>query len=113
FSSQQRFEHNCRKRRRFRPLKSERKMLPAGSPYGSRLEYAPDFVVAHTALRNRADDDKTENGAMMATDTSRAISRSTPAPMTDFAILVGRVMIGLIFVRSGWPKLLHYQATVD
>ena len=49
----------------------------------------------------------------MATDTSRAISRATPAPMADFAILVGRVMIGLIFVRSGWPKLLHYQATVD
>jgi Predicted membrane protein len=30
----------------------------------------------------------------------------------DFVILVGRVMIGLTFVLSGWPKLLHYQATV-
>jgi len=30
----------------------------------------------------------------------------------DFAVLVGRVMIGLIFVLSGWPKLLHYQASV-
>jgi putative oxidoreductase len=30
----------------------------------------------------------------------------------DFAILVGRVMIGLIFVLSGWPKLLHYHTTV-
>ncbi len=33
--------------------------------------------------------------------------------MADFAILVARVMIGLIFVLSGWPKLLHYQATVS
>ena len=30
----------------------------------------------------------------------------------DFIILVARVMIGLIFVLSGWPKLLHFQATV-
>jgi putative oxidoreductase len=33
--------------------------------------------------------------------------------MADFTILVARVMIGLIFVLSGWPKLLHYQATVS
>ena len=48
----------------------------------------------------------------MVTDTSRTMVRATPAPVADFAILVGRVMIGLIFVTSGWPKLLHYQATV-
>jgi putative oxidoreductase len=30
----------------------------------------------------------------------------------DFIILVARVMIGLIFVLTGWPKLLHFQATV-
>lgn len=48
----------------------------------------------------------------MVTDTSNTAVRATPAPVADFAILVGRVMIGLIFVMSGWPKLLHYQATV-
>ena len=30
----------------------------------------------------------------------------------DFVILVSRVMIGAIFVLSGWPKLLNYSATV-
>jgi putative oxidoreductase len=30
----------------------------------------------------------------------------------DFAILVGRVMLGLIFVLGGWSKLLNYSATV-
>src|SRR5579875_1558009 len=30
----------------------------------------------------------------------------------DFLILVGRVLIGLIFVLSGWPKLMHIQASV-
>ena len=43
---------------------------------------------------------------------SAAASRAMDGALGDFVILVGRVMIGLIFVLSGWPKLLHYQATV-
>ena len=43
---------------------------------------------------------------------STAASRAMDGALGDFVILVGRVMIGLIFVLSGWPKLLHYQATV-
>ncbi len=44
-------------------------------------------------------------------------TQSSPAGIAegtaaDFIILVARVMIGLIFVLSGWPKLLHFQATV-
>jgi putative oxidoreductase len=62
---------------------------------------------------NAGDDLKKERGmGMMIMNTSNATVRATPAPIADFAILVGRVMIGLIFVMSGWPKLLHYQATV-
>lgn len=44
-------------------------------------------------------------------------SNATTSPVvsarfSDFVILAARVMIGLIFVLSGWPKLLHYQTTV-
>ena len=35
------------------------------------------------------------------------------APLADFVILVARVMIGLIFVMSGWPKLLNYHTAVS
>ena len=33
-------------------------------------------------------------------------------PFADFLVLTARVMIGTIFVLSGWPKLIHYTATV-
>jgi putative oxidoreductase len=36
----------------------------------------------------------------------------TYGPIGDFAILVGRVMLGFIFVLGGWSKLLNYSATV-
>lgn len=36
----------------------------------------------------------------------------TEAPFADFVILVARVLIGLIFVMSGWEKLMNYQAAV-
>ena len=45
-------------------------------------------------------------------DTARPASRAVEGYAADFIILVARVMIGLIFVLSGWPKLLHYQTTV-
>ena len=34
------------------------------------------------------------------------------APLADVVILVARIMIGLIFVMSGWPKLMNFSATV-
>jgi putative oxidoreductase len=45
-------------------------------------------------------------------DAHRSIARTGESATTDFIILVARIMIGLIFVLSGWPKLLHFQATV-
>jgi putative oxidoreductase len=45
-------------------------------------------------------------------DTARSASQAAEGSTADFIILVARVMIGLLFVMSGWPKLLHFQATV-
>ena len=48
--------------------------------------------------------------------TTSRIHRDPHAPsygrMADFLILVARIMMGLIFVLSGWPKLMHYNTTV-
>jgi len=50
---------------------------------------------------------------MTALDRSSAAARSrVGAPFADAVILVARIMIGLIFVMSGWPKLMNYGATV-
>jgi putative oxidoreductase len=45
-------------------------------------------------------------------DTHPSVTHATEGAAADFIILVARIMIGLIFVLSGWPKLLHFQATV-
>jgi putative oxidoreductase len=44
--------------------------------------------------------------------TQSSASGTAEGTAADFIILVARVMIGLIFVLSGWPKLLHFQTTV-
>jgi putative oxidoreductase len=49
---------------------------------------------------------------MTVFENSNATSTIGNARFSDFVILTARVMIGLIFVLSGWPKLLHYHATV-
>jgi putative oxidoreductase len=45
-------------------------------------------------------------------DTAWPASRAIEGYAADFIILVARVMIGLTFILSGWPKLLHFQASV-
>ena len=46
-------------------------------------------------------------------DRTAATSRSLAStPTTDFVVLVARVMIGLIFVLSGGPKLMNPHAAV-
>jgi putative oxidoreductase len=45
-------------------------------------------------------------------DTAWPASRAIESYAADFIILVARVMIGLTFILSGWPKLLHFQASV-
>ena len=45
-------------------------------------------------------------------DTARPATRAIEGHAADFIILLARVLIGVIFVLSGWPKLLHFQATV-
>ena len=49
----------------------------------------------------------------MMAETNNTAVRVESGATAEFAILVGRVMIGLIFVMSGWPKLLNYSATVS
>jgi putative oxidoreductase len=50
---------------------------------------------------------------MTTLDRSAAVPRSRcESPLADAIILVARIMIGAIFVMSGWPKLLNYSATV-
>jgi putative oxidoreductase len=91
-------------------LWADRRMFQRNQP----LEYPPAlfcYPMRYAATRTTIPRNKVGMG-LMVTDTSNAIVRATPAPVADFAILVGRVMIGWIFVQSGWPKLLHYQATV-
>lgn len=41
-----------------------------------------------------------------------ATQSRTEATFADFVILVARVMIGLIFVMSGWSKLMNFGAAV-
>lgn len=50
-------------------------------------------------------------GPMTVARNTDKLTRTREAT-ADFVVLVARVMIGLIFVLSGWPKLLHYQAAV-
>jgi putative oxidoreductase len=40
-------------------------------------------------------------------------SRGFEGTGADAVVLVARVMIGLIFVLGGWPKLLHFQTAVS
>jgi putative oxidoreductase len=48
---------------------------------------------------------------MFALDRSTALSRGrAEAPFADAIILVARIMIGLIFVMSGWSKLVNFSA---
>ncbi|MGN6572122.1 MAG: DoxX family protein [Pseudolabrys sp.] len=50
---------------------------------------------------------------MTTLERSTALSRGrVESPLADAIILVARVMIGLIFVVSGWPKLLNYGSAV-
>ena len=50
---------------------------------------------------------------MAALDRSSAAARGRiEAPLADVVILLARIMIGLIFVMSGWPKLMNYSGTV-
>lgn len=44
-------------------------------------------------------------------DTHRSLSQAGESAAADFIILAARVMIGLIFVMSGWPKLMHFEAS--
>jgi putative oxidoreductase len=47
---------------------------------------------------------------MTTLERSAAIPSSrTARPFDDFIILVARVLIGWIFVMSGWEKLMNYQ----
>ncbi len=45
-------------------------------------------------------------------DTHRSVAHATEGAAADFIVLLARIMIGLIFVLRGWPKLLHFQASV-
>jgi putative oxidoreductase len=45
-------------------------------------------------------------------DAHRSIYQASESTAADFIILLARIMVGLIFVLSGWPKLLHLQASV-
>ncbi|HEX2539135.1 MAG TPA: DoxX family protein [Pseudolabrys sp.] len=50
---------------------------------------------------------------MTALDRSSAAARSrAEAPLADVVILVARIMIGLIFVMSGWSKLMNFSGAV-
>ena len=44
------------------------------------------------------------------TSRSRAVPETMPAVLQDFLLLVGRVLIGWIFVRSGWGKCMDIAA---
>ena len=50
---------------------------------------------------------------MTALDRSSAAARSrVGAPLADVVILVARIMIGLLFVMSGWSKLMNFSGAV-
>lgn len=50
---------------------------------------------------------------MTTLDRSAAGSRSrAEAPFADAIILIARIMIGLIFVMSGWSKLMNFSGAV-
>lgn len=49
---------------------------------------------------------------MTTYQTGKSMTLVRDGAAADFGILVARVMIGWIFVMSGWPKLMHFQTTV-
>ena len=48
----------------------------------------------------------------MSVETTSAAPQAMPAVVQDFALLVGRVLAGWIFVQSGWGKLMNIPAFV-
>lgn len=47
------------------------------------------------------------------TTLNRTTARSrVDTPLADVVILAARIMIGLIYVMSGWPKLMNYKGAV-
>jgi len=42
----------------------------------------------------------------------RSLQSGNEGTLSNFCILFARILVGLIFLQSGWSKLLNYDANV-